>query len=197
MEEQSATSNEIASNISQASLGLVEVNENIAQVSQVNLGVSKDISSVRDFANEMTIKCIEVNSFAKEQNNIADNLSALISHFTTKETAFDIARVKKAHLDWKVKLEATLKGRKTMQASEVTSHNECEFGHWYNNANQEINSLAVYDELGVHHRAVHETAREIVELHNADKPDAAHAKLQEFNESRKNLFNCMDELYAS
>ena len=197
VEEQATTSNEIASNVTQASIGLQEVNENIAQVSQVNLEVARDISSVRNVADEMAIKCIEVSSFAKEQENIASNLNALIAQFTIKEAKFDIAKVKSAHLDWKVKLEAVLSGQRKMQASEVTSHHECEFGRWYDNANQEVVALPMYDDLGIHHKMVHEIAREIVELNNADKPDAAHSKLQEFNDVRGRLFEYIDELYAS
>lgn len=43
LKEQSSTTNEIAQNISQASLGISEVNENIAEGSSLAKGVSGDV----------------------------------------------------------------------------------------------------------------------------------------------------------
>jgi hypothetical protein len=54
IEEQSATSNEIANNISQASLGIQDVNENVNQSSTVAGSISGDISEVSLSVQEIT-----------------------------------------------------------------------------------------------------------------------------------------------
>jgi methyl-accepting chemotaxis protein len=197
VEEQSTTSREIAGNVSQASAGMQEVNENIAQASAVNDTVAKDITMVKSSADDLANRCIEVREYANELGSISDGLEASVKQFVLKDTLFNIGQVKSAHLNWKNQLEAVLAGRKKMQAGEVTGHHECEFGLWYDGAQQEVVALPLFEEIGRSHAAVHTTAKAIVELYNQDKIDAAHAKLKEFEQVRMALFMSLDELYTS
>ena len=197
VEEQASTSNEIAGNIAQISVGIQDVNENIAQASTSNDEVASDIVSVKDAADQMTTKCIEVNDYAGDLTNIASRLNSSVSRFTLKDALFDIAETKNAHLGWKIKMETLLHGRMKMEASEVPNHRECEFGRWYDNVDQKISSLPIFNELGMHHEMVHKKITEVVELYNDNKTDAAHARIREFDDARKKMFDALDELYMS
>ena len=51
--------------------------------------------------------------------------------------------------------------------------------------------------LAMHHEMVHKKIMEVVELYNDNKIDAAHARVREFDDARKKMFDAMDELYMS
>lgn len=197
VEEQSASSKKIAKNVSQAYTGMQQVNQNIAQASTVNHTVAKDIRRVKASANILTDNCVEVRECADELGSIAQGLKTSVNKFVLKESLFDIANVKKAHLSWKNKLESTLNGRHKMSATEVSGHHECAFGQWYDNAPQEIVALPLFKEIGKSHEAVHRTAKEIVTLHNQGQTEVAQLRLKEFETVRKELFKDLDTLYVS
>jgi methyl-accepting chemotaxis protein len=83
VEEQSATSKEIALNVQQASQGIIEVNENVAQNSIVSTEIASDIAAVNSSANEMNEASNQVKLSALELSTIADTLKGLIAKFKT------------------------------------------------------------------------------------------------------------------
>ncbi len=83
VEEQSATTREIAQNIHQASQGITEVNENVAQSSTVSTEIATDIASVNSSANEMNKASNQVKTSAQELSRVADNLKELMNRFKT------------------------------------------------------------------------------------------------------------------
>ncbi len=84
-----------------------------------------------------------------------------------------------------------------MQADEIPNHHQCDFGKWYDNAPAELRSLPVFEEMGVHHEAVHKKVMEAVEHFNKKNSTAAEASLSQFEVERKNLFTKLHELYVS
>ena len=174
-----------------------EVNENIAQASAVNETVAKVITVVNTAAADLENRCIETQEYAKELAVISNGLESTVNQFVLKKALFDIQDVKGAHLSWKNKLIAVLSGQKKMKASEVTGHHDCAFGLWYDGAQQELVAMPVFEEIGRSHKAVHTTAKEIVELYNQGKVTAAKAKLKDFENVRKELFESLDTLYIS
>jgi methyl-accepting chemotaxis protein len=81
LEEQSASTKEIASNVNQAALGIQDVNENVAQSSTVSNDIAKDVLEVNQAATEMADGSIQVNTSAGELSRLAEELSAMISRF--------------------------------------------------------------------------------------------------------------------
>jgi len=83
VEEQTATTKEIAQNVHQASQGIAEVNENVAQSSTVSAEIASDIATVNSSANEMSQASRQVKVSAEELSTIADRLKEMMAKFKT------------------------------------------------------------------------------------------------------------------
>ncbi|MDO8947127.1 MAG: methyl-accepting chemotaxis protein [Desulfocapsaceae bacterium] len=197
VQQQATASGEISINISQASSGMQEISENISQASAVNQEVATNITTVRDTTDQITNRCLEVKEYASELNKLSKVMSDAVSHIDIDPPMFNIGVIKTAHLNWKIQLEAVLEGRKKMHADHVTDHHNCAFGKWYDTTKESFTASPLFKELATPHKAVHASAKEIVSLFNQNKPDAAHAKMREFEKARKELFRMLDELYLS
>jgi methyl-accepting chemotaxis protein len=196
IQEQSAASHEISDNVSQASIGIQEVNENIAQASTVNGQVSQDIVRVKTEADEVAAHSSDIRELAEEMLVNAAALDRLVAYFTIRNEHFQIGDVKAAHFDWKMKLSSVMAGYQHLNEDEIPDHHECSFGKWYDSAPAELRNMQVFNELGVHHQAVHKSVREAVALQNQNNNSGAHQKLNEFEGERKQLFANLDELYV-
>ena len=195
VDQQVTSSTEISENIAQASMGMQEVNENISQASQVNQQVAQSISSVRDQTDEITNHCLEIREYSYELQALSSEIQNKINHIKIGPSLFDIGMVKTAHLNWKIQLEAVLEGRVKMPTDQVTDHHNCVFGKWYDKTEGAYTKNPLFSQINIHHKAVHDTAREIVKLYNQDKVGLAQNKLSDFETSRNELFRLLDELY--
>jgi methyl-accepting chemotaxis protein len=81
VEEQTATTKEIAQNVHQASQGIAEVNENVSQSSSVASEIASDIATVNNSANEMSQSSNQVKVSAQELSRVADKLKAMMAQF--------------------------------------------------------------------------------------------------------------------
>ena len=81
VEEQSATTNEIVNNVSQASSGLTEVNENVAQSSTVSTEIAQEIAEVNSASSEISNSCSAVNNKYEELALLANNLNEMVKKF--------------------------------------------------------------------------------------------------------------------
>lgn len=81
VEEQTATTKEIAQNVHQASQGIAEVNENVSQSSSVASDIASDIASVNNSANEMNQSSNQVKVSAQELSRVADKLKVMMAQF--------------------------------------------------------------------------------------------------------------------
>ncbi len=81
VEEQSATTKEIASNVGQAARGIQEVTENVTQSSQVADEISQDISQVNTEATQMSENSDQVNGAAQGLNQLSQTLKGAVGQF--------------------------------------------------------------------------------------------------------------------
>lgn len=81
VEEQTATTREIANNISQASTGIQEANENVAQCSTVSSDIAGDIATVNNDVGEMTNSSSVVKINADELSKLAEQLNGVVGRF--------------------------------------------------------------------------------------------------------------------
>lgn len=81
VEEQSATTQEISNNVSQAAEGVQEINENINQTSAVAAEVTQSIAEVNQAAEETSGGSQQVNTSARELSKLAETLNEMISQF--------------------------------------------------------------------------------------------------------------------
>ncbi|MBF0185398.1 MAG: nitrate- and nitrite sensing domain-containing protein [Magnetococcales bacterium] len=118
------------------------------------------------------------------------------SGLTIETAAFDLAKVKKAHLDWLLRLHQIIGGRMTMKPEEVSSGRDCALGKWYySEGEQRFGHLPMFVEMGRVHLQVHETARHIVTLMQSGQAEEAINRLHEFDRLREELFRLLDQLF--
>ncbi|VVS94328.1 methyl-accepting chemotaxis protein [Desulfoluna spongiiphila] len=81
IEEQTATTREIADNVSQASRGTLEVTENVAQASTVATEIARDIADVNMEANAISTQSSEVSHNSQRLKEMAAKLQDLVTAF--------------------------------------------------------------------------------------------------------------------
>ncbi|WP_020588691.1 methyl-accepting chemotaxis protein [Desulfobacter curvatus] len=81
IEEQAATTQEIANNVAQASQGIREVNENVSQTSVVAAEVTKDITEVSNATDEMSNGSRQIYTSSGELSRLAENLNTMVGRF--------------------------------------------------------------------------------------------------------------------
>jgi methyl-accepting chemotaxis protein len=81
VEEQSAATREIATNIAQASQGIQEVNENVNQSSTVAAKITRDIAMVNQGASEIASGSDQVMASAENLKRLATELNSIVGSF--------------------------------------------------------------------------------------------------------------------
>jgi len=83
VEEQLATTNEIAGNISQASQGIGEVNENVAQSSAVSADITREMAEINEAVQTLAKNGEEVDGNARSMSTLSEALNKLVGTFRT------------------------------------------------------------------------------------------------------------------
>ena len=196
VEEQSVTTQEIASNIAQASDGIQEVNKNMSQCSALAGDIAKEVSGVHLSSNEMAINSFEVNISLYELQKLSERLKRVMKQFKLRDARFDIAGLKMAHLQWRIKLESVFNGMRSLRAEEVATHHECDFGKWFDGPEgQKLKTFPAYAKVDKHHENIHTCARRIVEMINKGEKKQASSLLTEFESERGNSLESLNDLY--
>lgn len=81
VEEQASATQEIADNVSQASLGIQEVNENVAQASAVTSSVAEEIAQVGTAAEGLNDDSVKLSADATGLNSLSERLSDMVQKF--------------------------------------------------------------------------------------------------------------------
>ncbi|MEJ2040372.1 MAG: methyl-accepting chemotaxis protein [Desulfosarcinaceae bacterium] len=198
VDEQSTAAGDISENVGQVSQGIGAVNANIADGAVVTQQITKEIDEVSASAGNLSISSSQVSVSANDLQKLADRLAHAIKRFHIRAAAFDIGRVKNAHLQWRTRLEAVIHGRQAMAPEEVTSHHECDFGKWYESpASQALVHQPAFRSVGRFHESVHQLARQIVDAVNQKDTSQAKQLSTEFETQREKMFDALDELYRS
>jgi methyl-accepting chemotaxis protein len=81
VEEQSITTNEVVNNVTQASQGISEINENGARSSQMTIHMSDGDQKVKERSGEVKENIKHVSGSAKELSQLAERLAMIVSRF--------------------------------------------------------------------------------------------------------------------
>ncbi|GAB6097955.1 hypothetical protein JCM14469_42090 [Desulfatiferula olefinivorans] len=81
VEEQTATTREIAGNVAQASSGITEVNTGVSRSSTAARGIASDIAEVHRSAEDLSSSSVDVNSRSAELAELSADLKALVGRF--------------------------------------------------------------------------------------------------------------------
>lgn len=79
--EQAEGASEVALNIEQASLGIVEINKNVAQSSMLSSNIADELGEVTSISNSMSVSGNSMRNNSEELSNLAGELRTMISSF--------------------------------------------------------------------------------------------------------------------
>ncbi|MBF0229608.1 MAG: methyl-accepting chemotaxis protein [Desulfamplus sp.] len=83
MDEQSSATGEIAENISQASIGIQEVNENVATSSTVSGDIAKDIAEVNRYTAQISNSSTQLDTSSQNLSELSSKLKSMVGKFKT------------------------------------------------------------------------------------------------------------------
>ncbi|MBU0969705.1 MAG: CZB domain-containing protein, partial [Proteobacteria bacterium] len=161
LEEQSAATREISENAGQAATGMAEINTKVTHSSKEVQRMSDHVQGITKDSLDIGIRIFESKINTDEVMNISDILSLSANEIRTGRAAFNIGEVKVAHMGWRTTLEAVLANLKQMEPEQVVSHIDCAFGKWYFSEGKSFSDNPLYQEIGVHHEAVHTRAKDV------------------------------------
>ncbi len=199
VEQQSATSQEVAENVAQAALGIEEVNGNIANSSTANNEMTKAMKELSTKATEVAVFSLGIKDLSEEMMQNGTSLGNLISNYVLPPERFDIGNIKLAHFNWKLRLTPVFEGFTSLDAAEIPSHHQCQFGQWYeqDGAKSSCSKLDIFPEIGNQHKGLHQLAIDAVNLYNQGEVSRAKTKFQQFEEMRHSLFDSLDKMYVA
>jgi methyl-accepting chemotaxis protein len=87
IEEQAMVTKDMARNIAEATLGVKDANQRVAQTATVSQAIARDISGVHSASREMSSAGQQVQASARELSGLADQLKAVVARFKVDDVA--------------------------------------------------------------------------------------------------------------
>jgi len=192
IEEQTTVTKDVASNISQASAGIQDANERVAQTTTVSKSIASEIAEVSAQGRANNNDSIHLQEDADMLRGVTDKLKQLAGRFELGQQT-DFAAVKKGHLQWRSRLIDMFEGRQKLTPSDVTDHHGCLLGKWYDIEGQaRFQHLEKFQQLGADHAGFHALVAEIVQLWSSGRPDEARQRFEKLIPHTAQLFALLD-----
>ncbi|MCL4492595.1 MAG: methyl-accepting chemotaxis protein [Nitrospirae bacterium] len=168
VDEQSATSEEVARNIE-------ETSKNAKDLEKMSDGVLKEVVKL---------------------TGIADELRAITAGVKTKGSAIVMLELAKTdHRGFVGKIAACLNGTLSLTASQLPDHHSCRFGKWYDKEGKVIcGAMPSYSRVVAPHEKIHLLAKEAVEAHNAGNSEKAKRIYNEIESISRQIVGVLDEI---
>ncbi len=187
---------EVAQNAAQVSGAAKEVSRASEEASVGSNEIARNVEGVSTAAREIAANAAITNQSATDLSRVSHRLAETVRSFHVGSEKFDISSVKSAHLNWRSRLEGLLHGVSALTSAEVTSDRNCDFGKWYfGSEGQRFKEDPLFKTIGRHHHDVHEYARKIVKLNEEKRYDQARSLMEDFEESRRKMFDALEGFY--
>jgi methyl-accepting chemotaxis protein len=168
VEEQSATTGEVATNIEQTAAIAKDMEKMSSEVSRdVNTLISV-VEGIRNAAGQFFIKGAEL---------------------------MILDRARTDHLLFMEKIRSHLQGEAHLDSSQLTDHHSCRFGKWYDGDGKKLcGGLASYQAIDQPHARIHALAKNAVSDFNAGKPRQAEATFAEMKKLSETIASNLLEI---
>lgn len=165
----------------------------IDEVSNRMMAISQTQEDIRHFGERTSASIYElsqeINNFRLrviEENNVHLSSNALL-------------QLSKAdHILWKWRIYNMLLGLETVKPSDVSSHQDCRLGKWYDQelTKQRLGHLPAYRNMVTPHAAVHKYAREAATYFEQGNIPAAEESLHQLEAASAEVIRLLDDLIA-
>jgi methyl-accepting chemotaxis protein len=194
IEEQATVTKDVAGNIVQATEGVKDANERVAQTANVSKSIAKDIAEVVAAGQSMNRESSHVEDNAAILQRLTEQLRQIVSRFQLGKQ-LDFSTIKKGHLQWRTRIIAMLEDRDKINASDLSDHHQCAFGKWYDSeGTDKFKNLPIFEKLGSHHQAFHGLIADIVQSWNSGRQAEALDRFRKLTPHTDELFALLDKL---
>ncbi len=194
IEEQTVVTKDVASNISQASAGIHEANDRVAETATVSKSIAADIAQVSSQGRAINNDSTRLQEDADMLRGVSERLKQLTARFQLGQQT-DFAAIKKGHLQWRNRLIDMFEGRQNLTSADVVDHHSCALGKWYDHDGQEkFQQMPKFQQLGTDHAAFHALVAEIVQMWNGGRQTEARQRFDKLIPMTTQLFALLDEI---
>lgn len=195
IEEQATVTSEIAKNITQASAGVKDANDGIAQAANISASIAKDMVELSIQSQTMDRNNSNIESNTVILRRVIQRLTEVVSPFKIDENALDFEAIKKGHIQWYGRIIEMFEGRQNFAEEDAKNHHNCAFGKWYDTkGTQNFKHLGTFQKVGDHHQAFHALVGQIVQLWNEGKKNEANDHFKKLAIHTEELFMLLDTL---
>ena len=188
--------NDIALNIDQLAKGSRDISQSTSEADMGMDEVARHVHQVSLVTKE-TVKAIcQTTINAETLTEMGSELKKITGFFSVGSESFDIAKIKQAHLAWRMKLEMGINGYIDLKADSIPSSHECELGKWLDGPEaQQWHSNSHYIKIKHYHDNFHGMVKEIIGLFENGQKNKVQEKIQNFDQERRKMFAALEDLY--
>lgn len=189
----------------------------VTAIEEINMDVSNTAAISQQQAasiDEVSHRMMAISQTQEDIRHFGDSTSASIYNLSTEINNFrlrvieennvhlssnSLLQLSKAdHILWKWRIYNMLLGLEVVRPSDVSSHNDCRLGKWYNDemTKSRLGHLAAYQNLTPPHASVHKYAREAATQFEQGNIKAAEDNLRQLENSSAEVIRLLDELIA-
>ncbi|NMB87457.1 MAG: HAMP domain-containing protein [Chloroflexi bacterium] len=181
--------------MSQNSAALHQAVEQIASISEENSAAVQELSAT---AEEMSAQAEDVASSARGLADLAQDLSSQIIEFKVSKNQNQLQYVdlfKQAHLKWIERLNLMLAGKLSLDVNELSDHNACLLGRWYNRRKSEdLGSLPEFKAIEEPHQRMHAAVKQVVQSHQNGDLAGVKQGMQSVSQCSHQIVEKLDQL---
>jgi methyl-accepting chemotaxis protein len=195
IDEQARVTKALADNIAQATCGVKEANELVAQSAAMSKSIAQDIARFSLEGRSMNQDSLRLADSANLLGNLTEKLSLTVSRFDIGSLIKNLEAIKKDHFTWRDKVENLIEGQENLTLAEVIDYHQCPLSKWYVSREAQLaKQLPTFEKLGSHHQRFHEQLGEIVRLWHEGQRDQLPALTQKLISQTDELFALLDKL---
>ncbi len=170
---------DIASNLGQQRVAAGEIAKNLDEISSISNKDSEAITAL-----------LEVSAKGNEK------LDSMLAEMAKLETGNKVVHLaKNDHMIWRRKLAEMVAGRLKLNANELSSHQTCRLGKWYEGvADAKVRNHPAYRAMLEPHAEVHKHGIEAVRKYNAGDFEGAIDEIAKIEAPSGEVQRCLDEL---
>ena len=157
--------------------GLSKLNENLKDVSDINIKISNELVLITKDLNE-NIKVIE-----NEMNK-----------YKVDKDKEMIAQAGAQHRLYMGKIKSQMALEKRLDIKKFPDYNNCDFGKWLNSVKDKFKNIHFFKDIITLHNEFHIKAHKVIELHNEEKYEERDELFKEIESIRQKIKNMLSQL---
>lgn len=192
---QAKVTKDLADNIAQATFGVKDANERVAQTAAMSKSIAQDITRFSLEGRSMNQDSQRLGDSANQMGHLTTKLSTAISRFKIGGLIHDFESIKQEHAAWGERIDNLIESQERYLPVEGHDYHQCLLGKWYQSKEgQEAKHFPTYVKVEKHHQNFHELIADIIRFRNEGHRDKAEALSGKLLSQCNELFILLDQL---